>query len=136
MSKSLIKKLLNENIELIERRNNYPSYIRDFVRFTKNYLGIKGKVLVKLTNDKSKTLTLAHYEVGGGIVVYIKDRSLADILRSLAHEAQHMKQFEDGRLDNPAEQGKTGSKEESEANSVAGILLREFGKLYPIIYEL
>lgn len=138
MSKPLIKQLLKESIDqtLIERRKNYPSYIRDFVRFAKNYLGIKGKVVIRLTNDKSKTNTLAHYEVGGCIVIYIKDRSLADILRSFAHEAVHMKQFEDGRLTNPSEQGKDGTPEENEANSKAGELVRKFGKLYPITYEL
>lgn len=136
MPNPIIKQLLRENLEVHERRKEYPSYIRDFVRFAKNYLGIKGKIHVTLTNDKSKTSTLAHYELGGGIVVYIKDRSLADILRSFAHEAQHMKQYEEGRLDNPAEQGKSGSNEENEANNVAGILIRKFGELYPDIYIL
>lgn len=136
-SKTLVKQLLRENLEsLIERRKNYPSYIRDFVRFAKNYLGIKGKVLVKLTNNKSKTSTLAHYEIGGCIVVYIKDRAYQDLCRSICHEMVHVKQFEDGRLTNPSEQGKDGTPEENEANSLAGEIMRKWGKLYPQAYEL
>ncbi len=134
MSKTLIKQLLRENLE---RRKDYPSYIRDFVRFAKNYLGIKGKVLVKLTNDKSKVSTTAYFSLNPlYIMIYTDGRKYIDLCRSIGHELKHWKQFEDGVLTNPTENGKTGSDIENEANAVAGILIREWGKLYPQAYEL
>jgi Zn-dependent peptidase ImmA (M78 family) len=67
------------------------------------------------------------------IWVYCKNRNMADILRTLAHELVHRKQDEDGRID--YESGKTGSEIENEANAQAGVLLRDFGKQHEEIYQ-
>ena len=67
------------------------------------------------------------------IWIYVKNRNMADILRTLAHELVHYKQLLDGALN--SESGKTGSDEENEANAQAGVLLRDFGKVNPVIYE-
>jgi Zn-dependent peptidase ImmA (M78 family) len=67
------------------------------------------------------------------IWVYVKNRNMGDILRTLAHELVHHKQNEDGRIS--YESGKTGSDIENEANAKAGILLRDFGKQNNQIYQ-
>ena len=67
------------------------------------------------------------------IWVYCKNRNMADILRTLAHELVHRKQDEDGRIS--YESGKTGSDIENEANAKAGVLLRDFGKQHEEIYQ-
>ncbi len=67
------------------------------------------------------------------IWVYVKNRNMADILRTLAHELVHRKQEEDGRLTPTS--GETGSPIEDEANAMAGVLLRNFGKINNGIYE-
>ena len=67
------------------------------------------------------------------IWLYVKDRSTADFLRTLAHELVHRKQAEDGRL-KPGD-GATGSDIEDEANAEAGVLLRKFGKDHEEIYD-
>ena len=67
------------------------------------------------------------------IWVYCKNRNMADILRTLAHELVHRKQDEDGRIN--YESGKTGSEIENEANAKAGVLLRDFGKQHKEIYQ-
>jgi len=67
------------------------------------------------------------------IWLYVANRNMADILRTLAHELVHRKQAEDGRLDIMS--GETGSEIENEANAQAGILLRNFGKLNKQIYQ-
>ena len=67
------------------------------------------------------------------IWVYCKNRNMADILRTLAHELVHRKQDEDGRIN--YESGKTGSEIENEANAKAGVLLRDFGKQHEEIYQ-
>jgi len=67
------------------------------------------------------------------IYVVTKNRHTADIMRTLAHEIFHHKQNINGELGIGA--GKTGDKWENEANSYAGIVLRNFGKEYPEIYS-
>jgi cytidyltransferase-like protein len=67
------------------------------------------------------------------IWVYCRNRNMADILRTLAHELVHRKQDEDGRIN--YESGKTGSEIENEANAQAGVLLRDFGKQHEEIYQ-
>ena len=66
-------------------------------------------------------------EFDGDIRVATKDRHPIDIARTLAHEIIHWKQSTLGLdLD-----GTTGSTTENDANAIAGVILRKFGKLYP-----
>ena len=67
------------------------------------------------------------------LLVIKGSRMTADILRTLAHELVHRKQDELKPLS--AEDGKTGSDIENEANAAAGILLRQFGAYRPEIFE-
>ena len=59
----------------------------------------------------------------------VDGRHPVDICRTLAHELVHFKQNENNQL-NP-DSGETGSNEENEANSVAGIVMRRFSKQFP-----
>ncbi len=63
------------------------------------------------------------------IYVGIADRHPVDILRTLAHELVHFKQYEDGKM--YPEAGETGSPIENEAHVIAGIIMRHFNKKYP-----
>ena len=65
------------------------------------------------------------------------NRNLADALRTLAHELVHYKQKQEGRLElnNADKSGADGSSIENEANAVAGVILRKYGKLNPDIYQ-
>ena len=107
--------------------------LKTFLEYCKEYLKLTTLPKIILTNDKSKTNTLAHYNPDSNeILVYIKNRATGDWLRSLAHELIHAKQNEKNELDDNS--GKTGSKHENQANSVAGVIMRNFGKKYPNIY--
>jgi hypothetical protein len=64
------------------------------------------------------------------IYLGIADRHPVDILRTLAHELVHFKQYEDNKMYPGA--GKTGSPIENEAHVVAGIIMRHFNKKYPM----
>ncbi len=66
------------------------------------------------------------------ILVVVANRNLADVMRSLAHELVHARQNQDQALS--AIQGETGSEIENQANAVAGIIMRNYGKLEPSIY--
>lgn len=66
-----------------------------------------------------------------GVVIYlaIANRHPVDILRTLAHELVHFKQFLDGKLYNGA--GDTGTPIENQANAEAGVIMRHFNSTYP-----
>jgi hypothetical protein len=74
--------------------------------------------------------------VNGEETVYvgIADRHPVDVLRTLAHELVHWRQFLDGRIEPGS--GETGSPIENEAHAVAGVLMRNFNKKYPNAVKL
>jgi hypothetical protein len=62
-----------------------------------------------------------------GITVITMGRHPMDVMRTLAHELVHWKQATSGEeLD-----GSDGSDTENDANAIAGVILRKFGKMYP-----
>ena len=67
--------------------------------------------------------------------VYVKDRAIVDVMRSIAHELVHHKQNLEGRIQDTAKDGDDGSPIENEANSIAGVLIRKYGKIKPEIYQ-
>jgi predicted nucleotidyltransferase len=62
------------------------------------------------------------------------NRNIVDILRTLAHELVHAKQNELELLEPSS--GDTGSDIENDANAIAGILMRDYGKQNPDIYNI
>lgn len=112
--------------------------MRDFIRYCVSVLGIKGKIIINLRNDKDPHLqTLASYSYDpNGDEVYIRAgrRHIVDIMRSVAHELIHKKQHEQGQLND--ESGKTGSPQENEANAGAGIIMRDYTKKNPWILDI
>lgn len=117
--------------------NERKELIKKFLIFVKQELNLNKLPKVSFTSDEN--VPKSHYALGfyknsdETIKIYIKNRNLADILRTLAHELVHQKQYEEGRI--KPDSGKDGSEIENEANAKAGILMRKFGKKYPEIYE-
>jgi hypothetical protein len=69
------------------------------------------------------------------IYVATENRLTADILRTLAHEMVHRKQDEMGLVRNANKDGMDGSPIENNAHAVAGILMREYGRINKQIYQ-
>lgn len=112
--------------------------VRNFIVFVNekiNYTGDTPKVTLSYDENQARELKSYGYfkPDTNEIVVVAVNRNLGDMLRTIAHELIHNKQKADGRL-NP-DSGETGSSEENEANALAGVLMREFGKNNPIIFE-
>lgn len=117
---------------------NNKNIIKEFINFCKDYLGFKTNVKVILTKDRKKynIETTAYYDLNGKVIcIYIKNRAIIDILRSIAHELVHHKQNEEGRINNHIKDGEDGSEIENEANSKAGEIIRKYGKLNSKVYE-
>lgn len=147
--KPLIKNLLREGLdfpvdtkkpltESIMRNHKIDARkVADFVNFAKGYLKIDDDIKIALAFERTPDLTTTayyNYSDGGFIKIYVKDRAIIDICRSIAHELVHHLQYLEERLLNAAEDGADGSDIENEANAVAGIIIRKWGKLHPEFY--
>lgn len=65
------------------------------------------------------------------IQIVVKNRHILDSARTLCHELVHWKQ----RLNGEELDGSDGSSIENEANAIAGIILRRFGKQHPDCFD-
>ncbi len=113
--------------------------IFDFCMFCKDFLEIDYPLKIELVadRDKSNITTTAFYNPESHLIrVYCKNRAIADICRSIAHEMTHMSQMLEGRIEFPVRDA--GGQIEDEANSKAGEVLKLFAKSDPdrkSIYE-
>jgi len=125
------KKFLNEGWD-----SSKGKVIGDFVNYVSEYLSIN-KPKIKLIN--SPDYTQEYHSFGGylpseeKIMVVVHNRNMADILRTVAHEMVHHMQNLDNRL--TPKSGEDGSPDENEANSLAAVIMRKFGRENPHIYE-
>ena len=131
--KPIIKTLLRE--ALMNKDEKMIKAVAEFVNFAKAHLGITDDIRVELAFERTPEIkTTAFYDTSGRVVVYAKDRAVIDVCRSIAHELVHHKQNLEKRIKDSSA-GEDGSPIENEANAVAGVIIRKYGKLKPEIYK-
>jgi hypothetical protein len=111
--------------------------LSDFVKFVKNELNLKDLPTISIQNHREGLKTTANYDYTKEnkiIKVCSKNRALVDVMRSLAHELVHHKQWEDGRLNGPKPPD-IGGDIEDEANAKAGQYIKMFSKIDETIYD-
>lgn len=112
--------------------------LKHFIGYCKTELNIQSLPKIKLIGDKSFVSdfrSFGEYNPGlNQIRVFYLGRNLADVCRSLAHELVHHRQEELGMIGKNS--GETGTEIENEANALAGILMRDYGKLNHSVYDL
>ena len=133
----LYKNLVKEEGAKKKDKNPLEDIAKHFMSYALKKLGIEKAPKIKLDKDTARAKELkamGGYMPGDHTIwVYTGNRNAADVLRTLGHELVHARQKEtkpEGSLD-----GSTGSEDENEANSLAGVLLREYGARRPEIYE-
>lgn len=120
--------------------------IAKFIKFVKDEININSPFKVSLVTNRDDFLkTYAYYDPNSGFIkVYYKNRGLADVLRSIAHELIHHYDNEHGRINgkNPDVGLNKGGEIDAEdvenrANSIAGQIVKKFGYANPklAIYE-
>jgi hypothetical protein len=140
----LAKADLEENLftitwwrQTLKEEENEVDVVDDFIKFAIETLELQKVPKITFVDDPevAKNMhSLGAYNTGTDELLIVKSNRLtADILRTLAHELVHLKQDELGMIE--PDSGKTGSPVENEANAAAGILLRQFGKYRPEIFE-
>ncbi len=117
--------------------NDTKEILNDFIKFVKKELKIKNLPTIKIQNNRDGLKTTANYDYTKEnkiIKVCSKNRALVDVLRSIAHELVHHKQWEDGRLNKRPPD--VGGEIEDEANAKAGQFIKMFAKINDKIYDL
>lgn len=110
--------------------------ITEFVKFVKQELELKECPTVVLQNGRGKLKTTAHYDYSKEnkiIRINAKNRALVDVMRSIAHEMVHHKQYEQGRLE--VKPPDIGGEIEDEANAKAGQYIKMFSRMDETIYD-
>jgi len=112
--------------------------IKHFIEFATKRLKLKETPKVTLLSGNEYSNEKA--SLGGynpetkEIFVSTENRLTADILRTIAHEMVHRKQDELGLVKDEIKDGADGSPIENQAHAVAGILMREYGRINKQIY--
>lgn len=120
--------------EEIDESASHESSVQEFVEWACGQLGIQQCPDIEIGDDHELAVemkSMAYFHPGEYRIFVLRGNRLkADWYRSLAHELTHAAQFERGEdLD-----GSTGSPHENEANSMAGQMLRDWGKIDQSIY--
>ena len=111
--------------------------LNKFVKFVKEQLEIESVPTISIQNNRDGLKTTANYDYTKEvklIKVSALNRALVDVMRSIAHEMVHHKQFEQGRLNGPKPPD-IGGEIEDEANAKAGQYIKMFSRIDPSIYE-
>jgi hypothetical protein len=127
-----VKELLNEGLN----KKDTFSILHDFVRFAAEHLELKSLPKFEFQFDSKRSVTNKSFGGYGGehINITVKNRHVMDVCRTLAHELVHYKQDLNDELngDNP---GATGSPQENDANAQAAVIMRNWGKKHPELFE-
>lgn len=110
--------------------------ITNFVKFVRKELGLEKCPTIVLQNGRKDLKTTANYDYSKEnkiIKVNSKNRALVDVLRSIAHEMVHHKQYEQGRL--LVKPPDIGGDIEDEANAKAGQFIKLYSKMDNSIYD-
>ena len=117
--------------------------IYKFVQFVKDELGITIPFKIRTSEDRNGFKTFAYYNPTEQVIaVYIKNRALPDIMRSIAHELVHHYDHQTGLAqkqtnpdvgvyNNDPEKTIEASDIENRANAIAGSLIKKFGYANP-----
>jgi hypothetical protein len=108
--------------------------LNSFVKFVKEQLELKTVPTISIQNHRNGLKTTANYDYtkeNKVVKVCMKNRALVDVMRSIAHELVHHKQFEQGRLNTPPPD--IGGEIEDEANAKAGQFIKMFAKNVKIV---
>ena len=111
--------------------------LNEFVKFVKGELKIKDLPTIVIKNNRDGLKTTANYDYtkeNKVVKVCSKNRAVVDVMRSLAHELVHHKQWEDGRLEGPKPPD-IGGEIEDEANAKAGQFIKMYAKIDETIYD-
>jgi hypothetical protein len=129
-----------ERIEdVVKPSNRREARVRHFIDWAKKRIGLGDKPLNIVfsydQDDAQKDHRTGLYDFQNRhMIVYVGNRNMVDILRTVCHELVHVKQGEQGEIQKATMHG-PGSPLEVEADAKAGYLMKLYGKLHRDIFE-
>ena len=121
-----MKLYIDKNLGLDENKSRLMA---DFCLFCADNLPIEGNFSVYVVSEREpyQITTTAVYQMQNQCCyIYAKNRALADVMRSVAHEMTHMMQDQMGLIRGPIRDA--GGFHEDQANAKAGELIKLFAK--------
>ena len=129
-----VKEILTEGLN---KRDTF-AILHEFVRFAAKDLELKSLPEFDFMFDTKRSVE--HKSFGGyapgaeHITITVKNRHVMDVCRTLAHELVHYSQDLKSELEDD-DAGATGSPQENEANARAAVIMRNWGKLHPNLFD-
>jgi hypothetical protein len=121
-----------------EAESDPTDTIREFVEFCRDYLSIESNIKLSVKTDPTwsqKNSTFGRYNPDTNVLeVSLPGRHIMDTFRTIAHELTHLRQHELSAA--PEGAGDTGSEWENQANAMAGIIMREWGRSHPAMFTV
>ena len=124
-------------MEGMNKRDTF-SILLEFIRFAAEDLELDKLPKMDFKFDTGRSVK--HRSFGGyspdakHITITVLNRHIMDVCRTLAHELVHFKQDMDSQLNDP-DAGSTGSPQENEANARAAVIMRNWGKRNPQLFN-
>lgn len=110
--------------------------IEKFLKWAKGRLKITEPITIEFSNDSSIARDGHHtgsYDWHSNKMwVYVKNRNMVDILRTVCHELVHVKQDQEGRI---KQKSPPGSKLEREADEISGYMIKLWGAKHHEIFQ-
>ena len=127
------RELLTEGLD---KKSTY-NILLSFIEFAAKSLKLESLPKFDFIFDSKRAVeysSFGGYSTDKHINITVSNRHIMDVCRTLAHELVHYKQDMDDQLtgENP---GATGSPQENEANAEAAIIMRNWGKEHPDLFE-
>lgn len=121
--------------EGMDRKTTY-TILLDFIKFAAEHLELDSLPKFDFKFDTKRSVE--HHSFGGygseHINITVVNRHIMDVCRTLAHELVHYKQDLNHELDGD-DPGATGSPQENEANAEAAVIMRNWGKKHPDLFD-
>jgi hypothetical protein len=129
-----VKELLTEGLD---KRSTYQILL-GFIEFAARDLELTSLPKFDFAFDSDRSVhnkSFGGYMPGGEhITITVKNRHIMDVCRTLAHELVHYSQDLKNELEDD-DAGTTGSPQENEANARAAVIMRNWGKRHPELFE-
>jgi hypothetical protein len=129
-----VKEILTEGL----KKKDTFAILHEFVRFAAEDLELKSLPKFDFRFDTKRSVehkSFGGYQPGAEhITITVKNRHVMDVCRTLAHELVHYSQDLKSELEDD-DAGATGSPQENEANARAAVIMRNWGKLHPNLFD-
>ena len=133
-----VKKIKQRNEDVTESVESEEDVqqINQFIEWSKKTLHVKGEPKFHFSRDTQEAQDehrTGMHDSEGNITIYIENRNLVDIFRTIFHELVHQRQDELGMIQHG--DSYPGSPIEAMADMLAGKYIKIYGKEHPEIFQ-